>query len=106
MKKWIAENDLPVSLQDVSIDGESDMLDGECLFGEGEHPDREEFEGNTGNAGPTVDYWYDRAVLVLRPRSRGVHLVCSANFAAGVQLALRRVQEQDPSASACIEQVL
>ena len=39
----------------------------EELFNEDDEPDNKTFEGYTGNAGPTLDYFYRQAAIVFWP---------------------------------------
>ena len=41
-------------------------------------PNREDFEGYTGNAGMTLDRWHHRAAVVIWPRAKHFHVLCSA----------------------------
>ena len=41
-------------------------------------PNREDFEGYTGNAGMTLERWYHRAAVVIWPRAKHFHVLCSA----------------------------
>jgi hypothetical protein len=50
---------------------------------EGE-PDREEFEGYTGNAGMTLDRWYRRAAVMLWPAAWRFDVLCEAGVEAAV----------------------
>lgn len=47
-------------------------------------PDREDFEGYTGNAGMTLERWYHRAAIVLWPRSQRFKVWCDAGTDAAV----------------------
>ena len=40
----------------------------------------------TGNAGPTLEFWYHAAVLVLWPRNRSVDLVCKQDYVAALRM--------------------
>jgi hypothetical protein len=69
--KWINDQDSEVTMDGYDIDLDEEMLnnDEETLFDSDALPDEEEYEGYMGNYGPTVEYWYHRAVLVIWPRS-------------------------------------
>ena len=41
-------------------------------------PNREDFEGFTGNAGMTLERWYHRAAVVMWPRSKHFQVLCSS----------------------------
>lgn len=47
-------------------------------------PDREEFEGYTGNAGMTLERWYHRAVVVLWPAAARFDVLCQAGLHTAV----------------------
>ena len=47
-------------------------------------PNREDFEGYTGNAGMTLERWYHRAAVVIWPRAKHFHVLCSAGTDASV----------------------
>ncbi|MEO8496885.1 MAG: 2OG-Fe(II) oxygenase, partial [Planctomycetota bacterium] len=47
-------------------------------------PNREDFEGYTGNAGMTLERWYHRAAVVIWPRARHFHVLCGAGTDAAV----------------------
>jgi predicted 2-oxoglutarate/Fe(II)-dependent dioxygenase YbiX len=56
-------------------------------------PDKEDFEGYTGNAGMTLDRWYHRAAVVLWPSARRFELLLSAGLNASVGGLARMVRE-------------
>ena len=47
-------------------------------------PNREDFEGYTGNAGMTLERWYHRAAVVIWPRARHFHVLCIAGTDASI----------------------
>ena len=47
-------------------------------------PNREDFEGYTGNAGMTLERWYHRAAVVIWPRTKHFHVLCSAGTDASI----------------------
>ncbi len=47
-------------------------------------PDREDFEGYTGNEGMTLERWYHRAAVVIWPCAKHFHVLCSAGTDAAV----------------------
>jgi predicted 2-oxoglutarate/Fe(II)-dependent dioxygenase YbiX len=47
-------------------------------------PDKEDFEGYTGNAGMTLDRWYHRAAVVLWPAESKFDVLCGAGVGAAV----------------------
>ena len=56
-------------------------------------PDEEEFEGYTGNAGNTVDYWYRRAAVVLWSESDQTAMQFKLDYPAAVQALLKRARK-------------
>ena len=78
---------------------------GEILLGEDEivadealdeaEPNREDFEGYTGNAGMTLERWYHRAAVVIWPRAKHFHVLCGAGTDAavgGLELLVKRLR--------------
>ena len=49
---------------------QNSVLGGEQLFPEDRQPDQKKYEPYTGNEGPSLTYWYRRALVVVWPRSR------------------------------------
>lgn len=47
-------------------------------------PNQEDFEGYTGNAGMTLERWYHRAAVVIWPRAKHFHVLCTAGTDAAV----------------------
>lgn len=45
---------------------------------------REEFEGFTGNAGMTLERWYNRAAVIIWPRQNHFQILCSAGTDAAI----------------------
>jgi hypothetical protein len=56
-------------------------------------PDDEEFEGYTGNAGNTVDYWYRRAAVVLWAETDQTAMQFKFDYPAAVQSLLKLTRE-------------
>ena len=52
-------------------------------FNDGE-PDKEDFEGYTGNAGMTLERWYHRAAVLLWPAESRFDVLCEAGVEAAV----------------------
>jgi hypothetical protein len=102
--KWINAQDSEVTLRGFDIDPDEEML--APLFDSDAEPDREDYEGYTGNADPTGDYFYERAVLVIWPRSFGVRIVCSASFESAFQLARQRAKTKEGDAVKTLQEVI
>lgn len=68
---WIGINDrrcnFPENI-DVGLEVVIDLRRGP--FEEDAGPDEVAYEGYLGNSGPSLDYWYHTAMLVIFPRSR------------------------------------
>ena len=66
---WIGPDDRVISNFNPQFSLEDDLLtdeDVDNMFGT--DPSKEEYEGYTGNAGPTLEYWYYRGIVVFWPR--------------------------------------
>jgi predicted 2-oxoglutarate/Fe(II)-dependent dioxygenase YbiX len=82
----------------------------ETPLGEGP-PDKEDFEGYTGNAGMTLERWYHRAAIVLWPADSRFDVLCEAGVEAAVgglgQMVRRWKQagksEQESLQTQCVE---
>jgi 2OG-Fe(II) oxygenase superfamily len=74
-------------------------------------PDREEFEGYTGNEGMTLERWYHRAALVIWPKKVHFAVLCEAGTDAAVlglqsmvkQRKRARKSEQELLRRSCLE---
>jgi predicted 2-oxoglutarate/Fe(II)-dependent dioxygenase YbiX len=74
-------------------------------------PDKEDFEGYTGNAGMTLERWYHRAAIVLWPAESRFDVLCEAGVEAAVggleQMVRRwkhaRKSEQAAFQTSCLE---
>jgi hypothetical protein len=74
-------------------------------------PDREEFEGYTGNEGMTLERWYHRAAIVIWPKQNHFKVLCAAGTdaaIAGLQSMAKRLKrarksEQEPLRRSCLE---
>jgi hypothetical protein len=104
--KWINAQDSEVTLRGLKINQDKEMLGDEALFDSDAEPDREDYESYTGNAGPTVDYFYERAVLVIWPRSFSVQIVCDSSFESAVQLVQQRATTKGDDAVATLREVI
>jgi hypothetical protein len=90
--EWINVQDSEVAMKglDIDLDAEIMLNNKAALFDSDAEPDEEEYEGYMGNYGPTVEYWYHRAVLVIWPQSKSVRIVCNSSCEAAVQLVQQR----------------
>eukprot|EP00953_Heterococcus_sp_UTEX-ZZ885_P007065 4302-Heterococcus_DN1.PRE.2 len=50
-------------------------------------PTDQEYEAYTGNAGPTLEYWYKVTLLVIWPKDASLNVMLKADFAAGIRTA-------------------
>lgn len=63
--------------------GELPLIDEEIVSGQDRSewkPDRQDFEGYTGNAGMTLERWYHRAAVVLWPAASRFDVLCEAGM--------------------------
>ena len=70
---------LPIGEMDVE---EDELVDPDALKS---GTPREEFEGYTGNAGMTLDRWYQHAAIFLWPRKRRFQIICQAGSRSAAQ---------------------
>jgi predicted 2-oxoglutarate/Fe(II)-dependent dioxygenase YbiX len=78
---WSDRQGHKVRLGEIGLD-ESEIVADQAL--DEAEPNREDFEGYTGNAGMTLKRWYHRAAVVIWPRSRHFHVLCSAGTDASI----------------------
>ncbi|KAG2437784.1 hypothetical protein HXX76_005404 [Chlamydomonas incerta] len=83
----------PYNGSGINLPLENSLLDGQELFPNGLQPDEREYEGYTGNAGPSLTYTYHRALVVAWPRSRRALLPYTPdNATAALELAQQRLK--------------
>jgi len=88
---------------DLSLEIEEDEIvvgEGEMDFGE---PDEVDYEGRTGNAGPTLEYCYHKAMLVIWPRKKTIFI---AGIAGAVDSLKTRVIEGDSDIVTMLQETL
>jgi hypothetical protein len=78
---WSDRQGHKVRLGEICLDENEIVAD--AALDEGD-PNREDFEGYTGNAGMTLQRWYHRAAVVIWPRSQHFHVLCSAGTDASI----------------------
>ena len=83
VRHWIGPDDLEMSNCNLEFDFKHNLLnadgaDLEELFGE--DPSHQEYERYTGNAGPTLEYWYYRSAVVFWPRDMNLDIVKGAGL--------------------------
>ncbi len=78
---WSDRRGDKVKLGEIRLDESEIVAHGELDDAE---PNREDFEGYTGNAGMTLERWYHRAAVVIWPRSKHFHVLCSAGTDASI----------------------
>ena len=71
----------PLAYNSIPLDDE-EIVSGQPLS-EGK-PDREDFEGFTGNAGMTLERWYHRAAVVIWPTESRFDVLCESGVEAAV----------------------
>ncbi len=92
-----------VPLEEDEIVSAIPLTDGE--------PDKEDFEGYTGNAGMTLERWYHRAAIVLWPAESRFDVLCEAGVESavgGLEQMVRRLKkarkaEQPPLREQCVD---
>ena len=98
----------PLAFGKIPLD-ETEIVSEEPL-NEGE-PDREDFEGYTGNAGMTLERWYHRAAVMLWPEESRFDVLCEAGVKAavgGLELMIKQwkraaTSEQAERKQRCLE---
>lgn len=98
----------PLAFDQIPLN--DDEIVSETPLNEGK-PDKEDFEGYTGNAGMTLERWYHRAAIVLWPAESRFDVLCEAGVEAAVggleQMVRRwkqaRKSEQESLQSPCVE---
>eukprot|EP00803_Ostreobium_quekettii_P000681 evm.model.scf_314EXC.6 EVM.evm.TU.scf_314EXC.6 scf_314EXC:28582-31329(-) len=104
-KKWVTVDDAEVDLG-LTIDQESEVLGHGQLFKEHDEPDDREYEGYMGNYGPTLQYWYHRAMVVIWPRSGAFDVACSAGLLPPLGLAHRMLKNAEAGSLDMLERVV
>jgi len=95
-------NSLPIG----SIPFDESEIVSDLQLNEGE-PDKEDFEGYTGNAGMTLQRWYHRAAVVLWPVAARFDVLCEGGVQAavgGLQQMVRQWQKAKKSDRAELKQ--
>ncbi len=72
---WSDQHGDKVRMGEIRLD-ENEIVAHETL--DEADPNREDFEGFTGNAGMTLERWYHRAAVVIWPRSKHFQVLCSS----------------------------
>ncbi|HEU5408913.1 MAG TPA: hypothetical protein VFU48_14185, partial [Nitrospira sp.] len=70
-------------------------------------PDKEDFEGYTGNAGMTLDRWYHRAAVMIWPAASRFDVLCEAGVEAavgGLETMVRQWKQAPKSEQQTFEQ--
>ncbi|CAJ1932043.1 unnamed protein product [Cylindrotheca closterium] len=72
---WIGPDDTKLSQFTLPFDEEENLLVDDPEDGVFEEdPDDEEYEAYTGNAGPTLEYWYRKSAAVFWPRTKQLEI--------------------------------
>ena len=83
VRKWIDESDQQCKPPRRQIkDSTVDLFTGRALADTNEAPDELHFEDYTGNAGPSLEYVYRRALLAFWPKARHIAVLCGESFDA------------------------
>lgn len=69
----------------------------ELLFPEDAEPDKREYEGYTGNCSPTLDFWYNRACIMVWPSSETLRVALADSIDAAVTVACQRSTRYGPT---------
>lgn len=71
---WVDLDDERLPIFPWCLDTETEVVQGkdEGLFLEGTDPDELQYEGYMGNEGPTLEYFYHRAMVVVWPKTKTV----------------------------------
>ena len=77
---WIGPDDNLIKSFKLQFDLEESLLTDEDIdeLFDDKDPSREEYESYTGNAGPTLDYWYYRGAVAFWPRSMNIKVMKKA----------------------------
>ena len=78
-KHWVGPDDSRLKNFRLEFDLEDNLLTNEpyeCIFND--DPDKQDVEAYTGNAGPTLEYWYWKSVVVFWPRTKQKKIVKQA----------------------------
>ncbi len=78
---WSDRQGKKVQLGEIHL--AEDEIVADTALDEGD-PNREDFEGYTGNEGMTLDRWYHRAAVVIWPRSRHFQILSGAGTEASI----------------------
>ena len=80
---WVGPDDTELPSNSFMFDLDSLLTDGEDINDVfGEDPDKQEYEQYTGNAGPTLEYWYYLGAVIICPVSKQIELATSAGLPA------------------------
>ena len=79
---WIGPDDVEIENFKLEFSLKSDLLCSDESHKElfSENPDKKEYEGYTGNAGPTLDYWYYRSAVVFWPTTDNLNILKNAGL--------------------------
>ena len=103
---WSDRQGKKVQLGEIHL--AEDEIVADTALDEGD-PNREDFEGYTGNEGMTLDRWYHRAAVVIWPRSRHFQILSGAGTEAsigGLEAMVKRLKRaRRPNATACVASV-
>ena len=82
------------------------MAGDEELFEDDAKPDEIEYEGYTGNAGPTLMYWYYKAVVVIWPKKLTLSITCKVGCDGVLDILECQATEKDPDVVRMLHDVL
>ena len=94
---WIGSDDKILNNLKIPFHAESCLLlddeEYEDIFEE--DPDNEEYESYTGNAGPSLEYWYYRSAVVFWPYSKHLNIAQKAGLSYLTSLLLSKDTQQE-----------
>lgn len=102
---WVGEKGKRVNFR-LGVNLDEELLGEEELFEEDSGPDKQEYEGYTGNAGPTLEYWYYSSLLVIWPKSRSIKVACQAGFDEALSIVEDEFENKFPNAERSLSQLI
>jgi hypothetical protein len=94
----------PLAFGEIPLDEEEIVTKQQLAEGK---PDKEDFEGYTGNAGMTLERWYHRAAIVLWPTEHRFDVLCEAGeetAVGGLAQMVKRWKQAKQSEQGALQQ--
>jgi hypothetical protein len=89
----------------LELDLDEEFLGEDEAFNEYDEPDKKEKEEYTGNAGPSVEYWYYKAFLVFWPKVNSICLYSSAGLFSNAIAMVKESSDLMKALSSLLESV-